>query len=144
MSKRYYQKKEEKNLPSEAQNQLIIDSEDTYKDIENIFYVHPSHLNYIDAFDKEAFNKIIIKNSPLKYLKAKGLFNINRALKSGGICEIIVDQPIMIMQDLDANEIEANCKLAGFNDINTENYSSIENINGIENRIQTLKLVMVK
>ena len=93
---------------------------------------------------KKAFNKIIIKNSPLKYLKAKGLFNINRALKSGGICEIIVDQPIMIMQDLDANEIEANCKLAGFNDINTENYSSIENVNGIENRIQTLKLVMVK
>lgn len=123
---------------------LYVDSINNHSNEENCISVHPSHLNYIDAFDKEAFNKIIIKNSPLKYLKAKGLFNINRALKSGGICEIIVDQPIMIMQDLDANEIEANCKLAGFNDINTENYSSIENINGIENRIQTLKLVMVK
>jgi hypothetical protein len=123
---------------------LYVDSINNHSNEENCISVHPSHLNYIDAFDKEAFNKIIIKNSPLKYLKAKGLFNINRALKSGGICEIIVDQPIMIMQDLDANEIEANCKLAGFNDINTENYSSIENVNGIENRIQTLKLVMVK
>ena len=123
---------------------LYVDSINNHSNEENCISVHPSHLNYIDAFDKGAFNKIIIKNSPLKYLKAKGLFNINRALKSGGICEIIVDQPIMIMQDLDANEIEANCKLAGFNDINTENYSSIENINGIENRIQTLKLVMVK
>ena len=123
---------------------LYVDSINNHSNEENCISVHPSHLNYIDAFDKEAFNKIIIKNSPLKYLKAKGLFNINRALKSGGICEIIVDQSIMIMQDLDANEIEANCKLAGFNDINTENYSSIENINGIENRIQTLKLVMVK
>ena len=123
---------------------LYVDSINNHSNEENCISIHPSHLNYIDAFDKEAFNKIIIKNSPLKYLKAKGLFNINRALKSGGICEIIVDQPIMIMQDLDANEIEANCKLAGFNDINTENYSSIENINGIENRIQTLKLVMVK
>ena len=123
---------------------LYVDSINNHSNEENCISVHPSHLNYIDAFDKEAFNKIIIKNSPLKYLKAKGLFNINRALKSGGICEIIVDQPIMIMQDLDANEIEANCKLAGFNDINTENYSSIENTNGIENRIQTLKLVMVK
>jgi hypothetical protein len=123
---------------------LYVDSINNHSNEENCISVHPSHLNYIDAFDKEAFNKIIIKNSPLKYLKAKGLFNINRALKTGGICEIIVDQPIMIMQDLDANEIEANCKLAGFNDINTENYSSIENVNGIENRIQTLKLVMVK
>jgi hypothetical protein len=123
---------------------LYVDSINNHSNEENCISVHPSHLNYIDAFDKEAFNKIIIKNSPLKYLKAKGLFNINRALKTGGICEIIVDQPIMIMQDLDANEIEANCKLAGFNDINTENYSSIENVKGIENRIQTLKLVMVK
>ena len=126
------------------ERKLYVDSINNHSNEENCISVHPSHLNYIDAFDKEAFNKIIIKNSPLKYLKAKGLFNINRALKTGGICEIIVDQPIMIMQDLDANEIEANCKLAGFNDINTENYSSIENVNGIENRIQTLKLVMVK
>ena len=123
---------------------LYVDSINNHSNEENCISVHPSHLNYIDAFDKEAFNKIIIKNSPLKYLKAKGLFNINRALKSGGICEIIVDQPIMIMQDLDANEIEANCKLAGFNDINTENYSSIENINGKEKKIETLKMTMTK
>ena len=27
--------------------ELIIDSEDTYKDLENVFYIHPSHLNII-------------------------------------------------------------------------------------------------
>ena len=82
------------------ERRLYVDSINNHSNEENCISIHPSHLNYIDAFDKEAFNKIIIKNSPLKYLKAKGLFNINRALKSGGICEIIVDQPIMIMQDL--------------------------------------------
>ena len=123
---------------------LYVDSINNHSNEENCISVHPSHLNYIDAFDKEAFNKIIIKNSPLKYLKAKGLFNINRALKTGGICEIIVDQPIVVMQDLDAGEIEANCKLAGFDDISTESYSFVENHNGKEKKIQTLRLIMSK
>ena len=123
---------------------LYVDGQDNHSEEENCISIHPAHLNCVDAFDKEAFNKVVIQNSPAEFLKAKGLFYIYRTLVDGGVCEIIVDQPIMIMQDLDANEIEANCKLAGFNDINTENYSSIENVNGIENRIQTLKLVMVK
>ena len=48
------------------------------------------------------------------------------------------------MQDLDAGEIEANCKLAGFDDINTESYSFVEKHNGNEKKIQTLKLIMTK
>jgi len=123
---------------------LYIDSQNNHSDEENCISIHPSHLNFIDAFEKNAFNKIIIKNSPSEYLKAKGLFYINRALKSGGICEIIVDQPIVVIQDLDAGEIEANCKLAGFDDINTESYSFVEKHNGNEKKIQTLKLIMTK
>ncbi len=123
---------------------LYVDAIDNHADEENCIWIHPSHLNFVDAFDKKAFNKIIIKNSPAEFLKAKGLFNINRALKSGGICEIIVDQPIIVMQDLDAGEIEANCKLAGFDDISTESYSFVENHNGKEKKIQTLRLIMSK
>ena len=48
------------------------------------------------------------------------------------------------MQDLDAGEIEANCRLAGFNDINIETYSSNQNVNGVEKKIQTLRLSMEK
>ena len=123
---------------------LYVDAIDNHADEENCIWIHPSHLNFVDAFDKKAFNKIIIKNSPAEFLKAKGLFNINRALKEGGICEIIVDQPIVVMQDLDAGEIEANCRLAGFEDISTESYSSTEVVNGKEKKVQTLRLVMSK
>ena len=123
---------------------LYVDSLNNHADEEDCIWIHPSHLNFVDAFDKKSFNKIIIKNSPADFLKAKGLFNINRALKEGGICEIIVDQPIVVMQDLDAGEIEANCKLAGFDDINTESYTFSESINGKEKKVQTLKLTMTK
>ena len=123
---------------------LYIDSIDNHSNEKNCISIHPSHLNFLDAFDKSSFNKIIIKNSPSEFLNAKGLFYVNRCLKKGGICEIIVDQPIFVMQDLDAGEIEANCKLAGFDDINTESYSFVEKHNGNEKKIQTLKLIMTK
>ena len=123
---------------------LYIDAIDNHADEEDCIWIHPSHLNFVVAFDKKSFNKIIIKNSPAEFLKAKGLFNVNRALKEGGICEIVVDQPIVVMQDLDAGEIEANCKLAGFEDINTESYTFSESVNGKEKKVQTLRLTMTK
>jgi hypothetical protein len=126
------------------QKTLYIDSIDNHSNEENCISIHPSHLNFLDAFDKSSFNKIIIKNSPSEFLNAKGLFYVNRCLKKGGICEIIVDQPFVVMQDTDAEEIEANCKLAGFEDINIESYSSNEIVNGVEKKIQTLKLSMEK
>ena len=123
---------------------LYVDAIDNHADEENCISIHPSHLNFVNAFDKGAFNKILIKNSPSEFLKAKGLFNINQVLKPGGVCEIIVDQPIVVMQDLDAGEIEANCRLAGFEDISTESYSSTEVVKKKKKKVQTLRLVMSK
>ena len=42
------------------------------------------------------------------------------------------------MQDIDSSQIEASCRLAGFNDIREENYSAYENINGKEKKIETI------
>ena len=126
------------------QRTLYVDALDNHSEEDNCLSIHPAHLNCVDAFDKNEFNKIVIKNSPSEFLKAKGLFNIYRTLKDGGVLEIIVDQPIYVMQELDAGEIEANCKLAGFDDVSTQSYSYIENINGKEKKVQTLKLTMTK
>jgi len=117
MSKRYYQKKEEKNLPSEAQNQLIIDSEDTYKDIENIFYVHPSHLNMLKSISNNQFTSVSIKNSSVDDISAYALMNLFGKLKTGAKVEMIIYQPISVMQEYDAKQIEAVAKLAGFDEI---------------------------
>ena len=126
------------------QRTLYVDAVDNHSEEDNCISIHPAHLNYVDSFEKEAFNKVIIKNSPAEFLKSKGLFNIHRTLKNGGICEIIVDQPIYVMQELDAGEIEANCKLAGFDDVSIQSHSYIENVNGNEKKVQTLKLTLVK
>ena len=104
--------------------------------------IHPAHLLSASTLDDNFFDNV--KNSPAEYLKAAGLFHIFRALKSGGVLEVTVNQPIVVMQSLDASEIEANCRLAGFNDIREESYSSYEKKNGKESKIETSKLTMVK
>ena len=86
---------------------------------------------------KEPINKVVIKNSPVEFLKSKGFFNIYRTLKEGGVCEIIVYQPIFVMQDLNSGEIEANCKLVRFNDILIQSYSFIEIVMDIKTNLNS-------
>ena len=80
---------------------------------------------------------MVIKNSPVEFLKSKGFFNIYRTLKEGGVCEIIVYQPIFVMQDLNSGEIEANCKLVRFNDILIHSYSFIEIVMDIKTNLNS-------
>ena len=62
---------------------LYVDAIDNHADEENCISIHPSHLNFVNAFDKGAFNKILIKNSPSEFLKAKGLLSIMLSLPNG-------------------------------------------------------------
>ena len=80
---------------------------------------------------------MVIKNSPVEFLKSKGFFNIYRTLKEGAVCEIIVYQPIFVMQDLNSGEIEANCKLVRFNDILIQSYSFIEIVMDIKTNLNS-------
>ena len=81
--------------------------------------------------------KWLLKNSPDEFLQSNGFFNIYRTLKEGGVCEIIVYQPIFVMQDLNSGEIEANCKLVRFNDILIHSYSFIEIIMDIKTNLNS-------
>ena len=122
---------------------LFIDGKDAHEDDDSCLVIHPSHLLSASTLDDNFFDNVIIKNSPAEYLKAAGLFHIFRALKSGGVLQVIVDQPIFVMQSLDASEIEANCRLAGFMILEKKAILVMKK-NGKESKIETSKLTMVK
>ena len=119
---------------------LYIDPKDNHDKEDNCLVINPSHLNMADTFESNTFDKIYINNTKTELLRAKGFFNLAKCLKSKGILEIIVDQPIAVMQNLDAGEIEANAKLGGFADINSENCT----INNNGTKLSTIKIKMVK
>ena len=119
---------------------LYVDPRDNHDNEDNCLVIHPSHLNNVDTFQSNTFDKIFINNTKTELLRAKGFFNLAKCLKSKGTLEIIVDQPIAVMQNLDAGEIEANAKLGGFIDIKTVGHE----INNNGTKLSTLKISMNK
>lgn len=96
---------------------LIIDGNDTYQQIDDIFYIHPCRIGMVKHVHKNTFDSCEIKNSPLDSLTPLNLVTILDKLIPNGKMEIELDQPISVMQDYDAKQVEANVKLAGFDDI---------------------------
>ena len=119
---------------------LYVDPKDNHDKEDDCLVIHPSHLNKADTFQANTFDKIFINNTKTELLRAKGFFNLAKSLKSKGTLEIIVDQPIAVMQNLDAGEIEANAKLGGFINIDTEACE----INNNGTKLSTIKIKMVK
>lgn len=100
--------------------QLIIDGNDTYQDSPDIFYMHPSRLGMLRYVKNNSFSTAEIKNSPLDSLNSLNLVTILEKLIPSGTVTVEIDQPIGVMQSYDAKQIEANAKLAGFDDINID------------------------
>lgn len=93
---------------------LIVDTNDAYLDDMSVFYMHPKRLNTLRCVSSQEFSGAVIQFSPIDTLTSLNFSYILRTLKPNSICEVYVHQPISVMQDYDAKQIEANAKLAGF------------------------------
>ena len=97
--------------------QLVIDGNDEYQDSQDIFYMHPSRLGMLRYVKNNSFENAQIKNSPLEALNSLNLVTVLEKLVPEGTVTVEIDQPIGVMQEYDAKQVEANAKLAGFDDI---------------------------
>ncbi len=105
---------------------LMVDTNDLYQDDMNCFYMHPKRLALLRCLSSQEFKSAVIQFSPIDTLTSLNFSYILRILRPGSICEVFVHQPISVMQDYDAKQIEANAKLAGFtgfeqNNVKVEN-----------------------
>ena len=97
--------------------ELAIDSEDTYLDQPNVFYIHPGRLSTVRCVANNQFSSATIKNSPVNSLTSLNLVAVLEKMKQNAPLEVYIDQPITVMQEYDAKQVEANLKLAGFDEI---------------------------
>jgi hypothetical protein len=123
---------------------LIVDTEIQNYKPQDGFVIHPSQLIWADKLKKNAFDAVKIFNTKSHDLTQKNLFHLNRALKANGTLEVLVSQKISVLQDLDSQEIESNAKLAGFVNIETNNYERFQRIDNIDVKFQTLLVCMMK
>ena len=98
---------------------LIIDKTDNYSQMENYFYINPSNLNKIKSLSNEQFELAKIKNIKPQEITPLFLTILFTKMKINGTVEVIISEPISVMQSYEAKIIEANAKIGGFTDIKT-------------------------
>ena len=95
--------------------ELLVDTNEP--EGEDIMYLLPSKLSSSRYLASNAFDQATIKNCPVEKITSGGLIGIFASLKPLAKINIIVYQPIAVMLAYDSKQIEANLKLAGFEDI---------------------------
>ena len=143
MSRRSNQKPKEpiSKLPK-TEYELIIDSEDTYKDLDNISYIHPSHLSMIKSLSSNQYSRVSIKNTHVDDITPYVLLNLYGKVKVDCQIEIIVYQPVAVMQFYDAKQLEANALLAGFADVKINDTTYVDY--KTQRKMDTLSVSFIK
>jgi len=99
---------------------LVVDTQDNYGEAMDVFNIKPSKLHLTKCLDNERFNACRIENTPVDLITPLFLSNLLNKLVPDAPVSVIVAQPITVMQEFDAKQVEANAKLAGFNGIDSK------------------------
>ena len=113
-----------------SENELIIGNDPISG--ENIMYILPENLSSTKFIESNTFDSVIIKDCKVNTITSLSLSYIFRAMKPDARLEIIISQPIAVMQTLDSKQIEAHCEHIGFEDISTEDTTYINEKNNIQ------------
>ncbi len=116
------QKSQKKEEVKEETFKLIVDSNDSYKENLDVFYTHPARLSHLKFVNDKIFDEATVMNSHVDNLSSIYLNYILKKMKVNSKISIIIHQPLSVMQTYDAKQVEANCRLAGFDGIETVDY----------------------
>ena len=117
--------------------ELIIDTIEPEENAEAM-YIKPSRFNTTKYLSPNTFDQATIKHSTVEQITSNGLSGIYSSLKPLGKINIIVHQPISVMVFYDSKQIEANLKLAGFENINISDIKYDDEIS--KHEIQTQEI----
>ena len=124
-------------MPSE----LIVDKE-VDPDKENAYYIAPENLKQLRFVKPNSFSKATIRNCNVKNLTSYNLQSLFNSLEKGSSATIIIDEPVLVLQEYDANAIVANAELAGFKNIKSG--STFAFCHGLGTKVETISLTLTK
>ena len=121
--------------------ELVVDTEvDQTK--ENAYFLAPENLKQLRFVKHNSFSKATIRNCNVTNLTAYNLQSLFNSLERGSTATIIIDQPVLVLQEYDANAIVANAELAGFKNIRSGNVQAF--CPGLGTKVETITLTLTK
>ena len=124
-------------MPSE----LIVDKEiDPDKD--DAYFIAPENLKQLRFVKPNSFSKATIRNCSVTNLTSYNLQSLFNSLEKGSSATIVIDEPVLVLQEYDANAIVANAELAGFKNIKSG--STFAFCHGLGTKVETITLTLTK
>ena len=121
--------------------ELIVDNEiDENK--ENAYFIDPENLKQLKFLRPNSFSKATIRNCNVSNLIGYNLQSLFNSLEKGASATIIVDQPVLVLQEYDASTITANAELAGFKNIRTNSVNAF--CEGLNSNVETISITLIK
>ena len=121
--------------------ELIVDTEvDQTK--ENAYFLSPDNLKQLRFVKHNSFSKATIRNCNVTNLTAYNLQSLFNSLERGSTATIVIDEPVLVLQEYDANAIVANAELAGFKNIRSGNVNAF--CPGLGTKVETITLTLTK
>ena len=121
--------------------ELIIDTKEPEGN-DDAMFIKSSRFNTTKYLAQNTFDQATVKHSTVEQITSNGLSGIFASLKPLGKIHIIVHQPIAVMIFYDSKQIEANLKLAGFENIKISDIKYKDEL--IKQEIQTQEIVAEK
>jgi hypothetical protein len=122
--------------------ELVVDTVDNYEPDSNLFYMPGPHVSMLKCVRPNQFSSAKIVNTDVDYLTSYALANLYSTLRPGAEVSITISQPVAVMQEYDAKQVEANARLAGFNDIEMNSTSYTDPKTGRD--VATTEVVLKK
>ena len=124
-----------------SSTELVIDSQPAPKK-EGVYVLSPDNLDQLRYVKPNSFSKATVKNCGIKKLTTVVLQSLYNSLERGSKATIIIDQPVLVLQDYDANAIASNAEFAGFGDIK---FSSTKVFcHGLGTEVEAVTLILTK
>ena len=121
--------------------ELVVDTEvDQTK--ENAYFLAPENLKQLRFVKHNSFSKATIRNCNVTNLTAYNLQSLFNSLEKGSSATIVIDEPVLVLQEYDANAIVANAELAGFKNIRSGNVQAF--CPGLGTKVETITLTLTK
>lgn len=106
--------------------ELVIDKSDTYQGSKDIYFLPSYRIDQIQFLNDETFIACYIKNTPTEFLNPATLTALSNKLKENAYVEIVIDQPIKLMQKQDERQIRVNALYSGFGNFDVKDQEMIE------------------
>lgn len=111
--------------------EIIIDNVDNYKGLKQYYYLPSDRIEHIKYLNEDKFAGCYIRNTPTESLTTLMFCYLNQKLKDESVVEIIIDQPIKVMQKQDERQIKMNALYAGFGTFETKEQKLVEPLTDI-------------